>query len=82
MSIGDGKPIERMRLELDDSTTMEATSLGLLYVAMSRVEKDANWVLVSDIAQERMTYVNKHPQMAERRAEDARLLALSAATQV
>jgi hypothetical protein len=49
MSIGDGKLFERMRLCLDDSTFMETSFLGLLYVALSRVERDSNWVLVDPV---------------------------------
>ena len=45
MSIGDDKPIERMRLGLDPATTMEKFNLGMLYVALSRVEKDQYMVL-------------------------------------
>jgi len=81
MSIGDGKPIERMRLVLDDSTFMESSFLGLLYVACSRVERDSNWVLADPgMDSTRVTYVNGHPQMAARRAEDQHLAAMNTAT--
>ena len=45
MSFGDDKMVERMRLAIDPAKSMEAKNLGLLYVAMSRVEKDSYWVL-------------------------------------
>ena len=82
MSIGDGKPIERMRLALDDTPAMENRGcLGLLYVALSRVEKDENWVLVNPVPYERINCVNTHSMMPGRRQEDERLRALSAATE-
>ena len=81
MSIDDGKPVERMRMAIDPSTDMESKHLGLLYVAMSRVAKDTFWVLETQgIDCSRVSYVNKHPHMAGRREEDARLEARSAET--
>jgi len=81
MSIGDGKPIERMRLCLSSAITMEASNLGLLYVALSRVEEDSFMVLVEPIDQRRVLYVNSHPGMPARRAEEERLRTLSAETE-
>ena len=72
MSIGDGKPIERMRLCLANAITMEASNLGLLYVALSRVEDDSYMVLVEPVDQRRVLYVNSHPSMPSRQAEEAR----------
>ena len=80
MSIGDGKPIERMRLCLANAITMEASNLGLLYVALSRVEEDSYMVLVEPVDQRRVLYVNSHPSMPSRQAEEARLCTLSAET--
>jgi hypothetical protein len=80
MSIGDGKPIERLRLCLANSVNMEASNLGLLYVALSRVEKFMHLVLVDAVDQRRVLYVNQHPSMPGRHAEERRLQALSAAT--
>ena len=48
---------------------------------MSRVAKDTFWVLETQgIDCSRVSYVNKHPHMAGRREEDARLEARSAET--
>ena len=109
MSVGDGKPLERLRMAIDPAISMESKNLGLIYVAMSRTEKDANWVLhtrgIDEVQphacspqaapfhmqrasspfaacapQGRLRYVNRHPHMEGRRAEDARLAAQSAAT--
>ena len=60
---------------------MENLNLGLLYVALSRVVKDAYWVLTRSVQFCRIDAVNKHKQMAGRRAEDERLERLTAATQ-
>ena len=80
MPIGDNKPVERMRLCLANTVVMEGSNLGLLYVALSRVEEDSSMVLVEAVDQRRVLYVNTHPGMAGRRAEDARLRGLSADT--
>ena len=59
---------------------MESKNIGLTYVALSRMESDEYWMLKHKIPFDRIEYINHHPAMPARRAEDSRLAQESAAT--
>ena len=69
-----------MRLCLANDIKMEASNLGLLYVALSRIEEFSNMVLVEAVDQRRVLYVNTHPGMDGRKKEEERLRGLSYVT--
>ena len=53
---------------------------GLIYTAFSRVSEDTDWCLAQDIPNERLMYINQHPQMKYRLKEEDRLNKLSETT--
>jgi hypothetical protein len=77
MTIGKNKPATHSRVKLQQAKFMEALSLGTTYTALSRVERESNWCLVEKIPEDRLLYINDHPQMAARREEEQRLMKLS-----
>ena len=80
MSIGEGKAVTHVRVKLLKENFMEALNLGLTYTALSRCEKEENWCLVDKIPFDRLSYINNHPHMKERREEEKRLQELSEET--
>ena len=52
---------------------MERLNLGITYTSLSRASKLENIALVEKIPFERLSYINNHPWMAKRRAEEERL---------
>ena len=77
MTVGNNKPATHMRIKLQQEKFMEALSLGTSYTAFSRVESENRWCLIEEIPMDRITYVNQHPHMPDRRAEESRLKKLS-----
>ena len=80
MSIGDNELITHAVIKLSHNITMEAKSLGLAYTALSRVCAEKNFALAEPISYERLSYVNTHPQMKNRRNEERRLIGLAQKT--
>jgi len=80
MSIGETKNASHVRIKLQQKKIMEQLNLGTTYTALSRCEKESDWCLVENIPQERLLYINDHPQMKGRQIEENRLKGLSKQT--
>ena len=80
MNVGNDKPATHMRLKLLSETFMERMSIGMTYTSFSRVENENRWCLVEKIPQDRLMYINNHPQMKFRMEEEQRLKKLSQET--
>ena len=59
---------------------MEEQNLGISYTAFSRAESEDRWCLVEKIPEDRLLYINDHPQMKNRHEEEQRLRTLSTET--
>ena len=66
-----------MRVKIQEDKYMEQQSLGITYTALSRAESEDRWCLMERIPQDRLLYINDHPQMERRRQEEKRLAKLS-----
>ena len=77
LTIGQGNTATHCRIKLQSSTKMESLSLGLTYVALSRVHKESDWALVEPIPYDRISYINSHPHMKGRLDEEKRLQEMS-----
>ena len=80
MTIGPGQQCTHAVINLRKETGMEQTAPGLSYTAFSRVSEDTDWCLAEDIPNDRLLYINQHPQMKFRIKEEARLNTLSEKT--
>jgi len=80
MTVGKGKPATHLRIKLLNEKYMEALNLGITYTAFSRCESDSNWCLVEKLPQDRLLYINEHPNMKQRHEEEKRLKQLSEQT--
>ena len=77
ITVGKGQPAEYMRVKIQEDKYMEQQSLGITYTALSRAESDDRWCLINRIPQDRLMYINNHPQIENRRNEEKRLDRLS-----
>ena len=80
MTIGPGQQCTHAVINLRISHDMESRAPGLTYTAFSRVSEDTDWCLAQDIPNERLMYINQHPQMKYRLKEEDRLNKLSETT--
>ena len=80
ITVGKDQPAEFMRVKLQQEKYMEQQSLGITYTALSRAESEDRWCLMEKIPQDRLFYINDHPQMENRRQEEKRLMQISEET--
>ena len=80
MTIGPNEPCTHIRIKLNKEIFMEKLNLGITYTALSRASKLENVALIEKIPYDRLQYINVHPWMAKRRAEEERLKILSEET--
>uniref|UniRef100_A0A7M5XH24 ATP-dependent DNA helicase n=2 Tax=Clytia hemisphaerica TaxID=252671 RepID=A0A7M5XH24_9CNID len=80
ITVGSNQPAEFMRVSIQEGKYMEQQSLGITYTALSRAESEDRWCLIDKIPQDRLHYINNHPQMQNRHQEEKRLNELSANT--
>ena len=59
MTVGANHPATELRVKLRETTKMEELNLGTTYTALSRVDKDKNWVMVDKVPQDRIPGVPK-----------------------
>ena len=80
MTIGPNEPCTHIRIKLNKEIFMEKLNLGITYTALSRASKLENVALIEKIPYDRLQYINAHPWMPKRRAEEERLKLLSGET--
>ena len=73
MTVGPNEPCTHLKIKLNPENFMERLNLGITYTSLSRASKLQNIALVEKIPFERLSYINNHPWMAKRRAEEERL---------
>ena len=70
MTVGANKSATHLIVKLRPEKVMEQLSVGTSYTGLSRVEKESDWALYEKIPADRILFINDHPKMLGRRAEE------------